>query len=283
MDINHRYSDDEIAAIFEQAAEAQENAHAQAHTGEGLTLHELQQIGAESGISAEFIARAASNVLGETSAPKTSGTLGFPMTVEHSIALPRTLSDDEWDELVADLRKTFRASGKVDRSGSLREWRNGNLHVHVEPGKSGDQLSFRTTKGSASRSILGGSIFVAIGLMFLIMRLLTGDLTTNPDTFFVGMLALAGAGMIGLTRFTLPVWAKERSRQMEEIGKKSSGAHERPSLLKRIWCQLSKPQIDLDLLPDQDEELRAPESEKTRCVNPPRPSPTASSSSLCGS
>ncbi len=249
MSDQHRYSEKEIAAIFEQAAEAQEEAQSHLTHGEGLTIAELQQIGSEAGISPEFIARAAASMVGGSAKPKTTGLLGFPITVEHSVDLPGRLSDNDWDVLVADLRETFRASGKVSRNGSLREWRNGNLHVHVEPTKDAHRLRFRTTKGNAGQSVFIGSLFAAIGLIFLITRIVTGDLFANPDSFVLGMLALAGLTMIGLTRFTLPIWAKERGQQMGKVATRT---------LERMGSQteeavagpITSPQIDLDALPN---------------------------------
>ena len=59
MPTDHRYSEEQIRAIFQEAAEAQEAAEQTGPHGEGLTLAELQRIGAEAGIAPEFIARAA--------------------------------------------------------------------------------------------------------------------------------------------------------------------------------------------------------------------------------
>ena len=54
-----RYSEDEIAAIFERATEAQHVARRQLPPGEGLTLAELQEIGGDVGLSPELVAEAA--------------------------------------------------------------------------------------------------------------------------------------------------------------------------------------------------------------------------------
>jgi len=264
MSDEHRFTDQEIAAIFEQAAEAQETAQTGLSHGDGLTLEELQQIGAETGISPEFIEHAAKSVLrpGSTATSPTatlSGFLGFPFTVEHTIDLPGPLSDKDWDLLVADLRETFRASGKVRQDGSLRQWRNGNLHAHVEPTQTGHRLRLRTRKGNAGTTIMGGSTFIAMGLMLLIIQIATGDLAINPDSLFVGMLAAAGLGMIGLTRYTLQRWAAERGQQMEAI---ASRAVERitSQAEEAIAEPVAAPRLDLDALPDVEE----PEHDEVR-------------------
>ena len=106
MSAEHRYSEQEIAAIFKQAAEAQEAAQQQKSPGEGLTLAELQQIGQETGITPEFIARAAAAVdrTGPSLPPTTY--FGIPISVARTVDLPGPLSDDGWDQLVVDLRES---------------------------------------------------------------------------------------------------------------------------------------------------------------------------------
>ncbi|MEJ2503740.1 MAG: hypothetical protein P8177_10590 [Gemmatimonadota bacterium] len=64
-----RYTDEETAAIFERAAQAEVRGPTPAATpGEGRTLAELQAIGAEAGLSAELVARAAWRWTGRTNA-----------------------------------------------------------------------------------------------------------------------------------------------------------------------------------------------------------------------
>jgi len=55
------------------------------------------------------------------------------------------LTDAEWERLVADLRRTFDAKGKVEVQGRLRSWTNGSLQLHVEPEDSGYTVRMRTT------------------------------------------------------------------------------------------------------------------------------------------
>ena len=54
-----RYNEEEVAAIFERAAEAQQTARRHLPPGEGMTLADLQEIGREVGIPPELVAQAA--------------------------------------------------------------------------------------------------------------------------------------------------------------------------------------------------------------------------------
>lgn len=255
MSDEYRFSDQEIAAIFEQAAEGQKTAQAGLSHGEGLTLEELQQIGVEAGISPEFIARASDSILHTGSAPPVAtplGSLGFPLTVEHTVDLPGPMSEADWDLLVGDLRETFRASGEVRRDGSLRQWRNGNLHAHVEPTETGHRLRLRTRKGNAVYTLAGGSSLAAMGLIFLFVLLATGDFAVGPDSLFLGMYLAAGLGLIGFTRYSLQRWAAVRGRQMEAIAARTVERMSSPAE-EIVPEPVASPRLDLDALPDVED------------------------------
>ena len=52
-----RYSEEEVADIFERAAQAQQTARRQLSPGEGMTLADLQEIGRDVGIPAELVSK----------------------------------------------------------------------------------------------------------------------------------------------------------------------------------------------------------------------------------
>src|SRR5262245_31608043 len=123
-----RYSDVEVAAIFEHATRAPASDAHQLTAAAGMTLEQLQEIGREVGIEPSVIAQAARTV-GSSVAMPSRTLLGMPFTVGRTVQLDRKISDDEWDRLVVDLRETFEARGVVRREGSLKQWTNGNLQV----------------------------------------------------------------------------------------------------------------------------------------------------------
>ena len=216
MTEKRRYSDEEISAIFEQAAEAQEAAHRSRPHGEGLTLAELQEIGRETGITPEFIARAAADVDRAPQREPRATLLGLPVGVARTADVPGPLSDAAWDRLVVDLRATFQAAGTVKRDGSLREWRNGNLHVLAEPTASGHRLHFRTRKGNAQQSLTLSFFFLLMGTVFLSLFAAQG--APEPGMMVImSLFVAAGLGGAGITAYQLPRWATERERQMEAI------------------------------------------------------------------
>lgn len=236
-----RYTDDEMRAIFAAASEAA-SAHEQASDGralesdmgsppqtEGLTIDELVEIGAEAGLPDHAITEAAMRLYaGSTRRTSGAATLnatgvgGLPARLDATRRLPLTvaasgqiagpLDDEQWESLVARLRATFNATGKVQETGRLRTWRNGNLQVHVEP--AGDDLSGNgwqvrlfTRSGQFSQAGLVGSMSgVGGGLLALIGQ---------PE----GGIFLAGAGLATLVWSVVGsrTWARQREAQFADI------------------------------------------------------------------
>ena len=101
----------------------------------GLTLTELQGIGAEVGIPPDRIA-AAANAVGTRAVParKPKMLLGTPRSVSRIVPIERSLNDAEWDRLVADLRHRFvtrpQASAAVRHIPGSARWcdRSGRNH-----------------------------------------------------------------------------------------------------------------------------------------------------------
>lgn len=220
MSGSRRYDDDEVAEIFRRATgegAGSRSGDATLPAPEGMTLSELEEIGAEVGIPREAIARAAHSLQRRVEAAPPQRFLGAPRTVSRTLYIDRGLTDEEWNRLVADLRRTFDAKGKVDVQGGLRSWTNSNLQVHVEPEGSGYAVRMRTKKGQASQLALMGGIFTGVGLLSAVGLLLgTGDASISQAVGFV----VAGLTMVAWTRFTLPGWARTRAEQMEGLAER---------------------------------------------------------------
>ena len=219
-----RFNEAEVAAIFRQASEAQnQTSEAQLPSGEGLTVTELQAIGREVGISSDQISQAAQLI--ERGGNATSRQfLGFPIGVGQTVDLGRKLTDEEWERLVVDLRETFQARGTLRKDGSLRQWTNGNLQALVEPTDTGDRVRLRTTNGNARNLMrLGLGAFVAstAGLIAVATQVSIGN---GGSLANLGLFAAMGLGMFAAGALRVPHWARERRRQMSEIAGRLAAA-----------------------------------------------------------
>ena len=209
-----RYSDEEVAAIFAQATEGPQTPLPQSSRDEGLTLADLQEIGREVGIAPDAVARAARAVsLRPQAASQTF--LALPIGVERTLTLNRSLTDAEWEQLVGELRTTFRARGVASSQGSLRQWTNGNLQALLEPTATGDRLRLSTLNGYARTLMTGGIAMIGISAAVAIAAAVSGGI--GHEISRLVLLSLIGFGMFANGALRLPSWARLRGRQMDAI------------------------------------------------------------------
>ena len=226
MDENRRYSESEIAEIFERATAraAQEPAVRSPLSGDGLTLGELQEIGREVGISSDLITKAALTLHDTGSvALRTREFLGTPIGVSRTVHLPRRLTEEEWARLVVDLRDTFDARGHIREEGRFRQWTNGNLQALLEPTESGEQLRLGTLRTGAREALGMGATLLVLAPLALVLSL-TSTLGDPGTLTMLGSLALAGGVLYGLNRIRLPRWAATRKLQMDEVAARLTAA-----------------------------------------------------------
>lgn len=221
---DRRYTEDEVAAIFERAAEAQQSARKQLTAGDsdGLTLRELQDIGREVGIAPELIASAARAVGAHTSVT-TRRILGLPIGVGRTVDIDRKLSEADWERLVVDLRDTFDAKGRIRVDGNFRQWTNGNLQALLEPTATGHRLRLRTFKGDSMQYMAGGAALLIGGVSAVAGKLFAGGTTAST---FAGLtfILVTGLAMITFGAARLPSWARLRRKQMDDVAARLASA-----------------------------------------------------------
>jgi hypothetical protein len=208
-----RYTDDEVAAIFERAATEQQTAPRQLAPAEGLTLAQLHDIGREVGISAELVTRAAQS-LEPAAHPASRSVMGLRLGVGRTVELPRRLTDEEWEQVVADLRDTFGAKGSLRYDGSFREWSNGNLSVMLEPTPTGHRVRMQTMNGTLREIMALGVALTGMGSFVAVVAVAAGK---AKGLAVSGPIVAIGLGAIGFAALRLRGWASLRQRQMEGL------------------------------------------------------------------
>jgi hypothetical protein len=211
-----RYNDAEVAAIFERATRAQQAGRYDLTSGDqGMTLAQLTDIGQQVGLSPELVAQSARAV--ESGPPMERRFLGLPIGVGRTVALNRTLSNEDWEELVVDLRETFDARGQLRSDGRFRQWTNGNLQALVEPTPHGDRVRLRTTKRDAQAMMTGG-LAMLTGAATIALMAIAGAGGVKPGIFAgLGMLTAVGVALFGSGALRLPRWARLRQQQMDDV------------------------------------------------------------------
>jgi hypothetical protein len=269
-----RYSEAELHTIFERAARRQENARrAEDAARAGLTLAELQQIGAAAGIDPVHIAAAAGDLAAEPEAVDT--LLGLPMEVRASRVLPGTVSDEAWEEMVAELRRHFKDPGTAGQVGRVREWSTTSgksdhsvVRVTLEP--AGEDVRIRIEK-SLSQTVKGmyamAASWLVMGTLFTgLVALKNADAVLLPVLFaLLGVLAFAGTqiGVRAYAKHQRPRYESLLDR-LELIARPAAPAHpagtaaeREPDLVATTGTGEARLSLDEDLLdPGEDRVTR---------------------------
>jgi hypothetical protein len=211
-----QYNDEEVAAIFARASEAEPAGLPMSAEGKGLTLAALQDIGREVGISPESISLAARS-LDQAGRPALRTFIGLPIGVGQTVEFDRPLSDSDWESLVADLRTTFEARGAVRYDGPFRQWTNGNLQALVEPTPHGHRLRLQTVKGDSRALMMAGAAGLGGAAALLLVLAVDGSLNHPGTIAGVGFIALMGLGMFASGALRVSGWARRRKAQFEEV------------------------------------------------------------------
>lgn len=280
MTDERRYSEAELHAIFERAAKRQEEAHrAEASSRGQLTLAELQEIGAASGIDPAHIAAAARELVAEP--PKDVHTfLGAPTEVERTRLLPGTVSDTAWAQMVAEVRRTFDDDGSIGQIGEMREWTavkrmNSNtgtaMRLSLEP--TGDGSTRATLRQSVRETTRGFSIAAIISGAMSIFFVALAVFAPEPELWIpVVMMASMAIAFAGVTRGWLGYWGGQQHEKfnsvldrLELIARSAASEATAPATDARLATSANaEGRIDLDALPDASGESGSNERNRTR-------------------
>jgi hypothetical protein len=215
MNSERRYQDHEVRQILDLAI-GQDDAPVQPISAvEGLTLHDLQEVGREVGLPPDRIKQAIATLEGLGESVPRGTTFGLPTSVGRIVSLPRSPSDREWELLIAELRTTFGEKGEVTSHGSLREWSSGTLHAFIEPTETGHRLRLADSSLATVGGIAMGGFFLAFALLILVVLLGKDDpgFRFAVPVFF----SLIGGTLVAGSVMALPRWAREQERRMEHI------------------------------------------------------------------
>jgi len=227
-----KYGEEEVSEIFERATSDDGTSLPIRSAQDGLTLGELQAVGEEVGLHPERVAAAAAKVGARLPVHPRKVWLGNPVGVGRTVDLPRAATDREWQVILADLRQTFHAHGRVEPHGETHTWRNGNLHAFLEPTESGTRLRMSTQKGGSKETTFMGAGVLAVGLVLLVTSGLdAATFGTTFETLIPALMAIGGGGVLAANYGRLRNWAAIRESQMEAIAGRARKLLSSPSEL----------------------------------------------------
>ena len=220
-----QFTEEEARRIFARAAEHQ---HAIDDAPPSLSLTELQDIGQAAGLSPESIAKAIAEVRSGPPDPEAAAFWGAPTTVQNTRVLPGPLTDEAWEDMVSQLRRTFQTQGIAASVGSTREWTAtnkagalSNLHVVATPTAEGARVTLSTSRAEEAKQLRQVGIGFPIGMVALFTLVGIADkggAWTDPAYWvFMTVLAslLAVIPVIGRTVYGR--WSSRRQREFDAL------------------------------------------------------------------
>lgn len=138
-----QYDEKEINRVIKRAAELQGKQGGVKNFG--LTLVELQQVAADSGIDPRYV-RAAVAELSGVSDSYESNFWGGPTSYDSDRIVPGSVDDMVWESIIGAIRKNYKHPGEVHTRGEVREWvyssESKQAHVSLTPVDEGTHIQF---------------------------------------------------------------------------------------------------------------------------------------------
>src|SRR5688572_6152437 len=215
-----RYTENEIADIFAHAAQRGVKPPPTLTTT-GLTLAELQHIAGEVGLEPEAVAHAAARldrpaVTSRQPAVVTRRHFLLPIEIGRTVQLPHRLTDDEWAQLVADLRTTFDARGRTHETDTVRQWSGAGVRAVLTRTDTGERFQLRSFRRQGVVMLWTAIVsfnVAAVSFFFPFTGL-------NDDVVFLqtaAFAAVAGVGIIAATANRLKAWSRFGRQQIDSV------------------------------------------------------------------
>ena len=215
-----RYTDSEISDIFAQAAKRGVTPQV-APSSTGLTLSELQNIAAEVGLEPEAVAQAAARISRPTAMSRQPATVTrrhfwLPVEIGRTVDLPHRLTDDEWKQLVSDLRITFDAHGKTQETNTGREWTGGGVRAVLTRTDTAERFELRSFRRQGVVMLWTAVVSFNVAAVSFFFPL--AGLSDNPAFLQTSIFAsIAGVGMVAATARRLKAWSRLGRQQMDSV------------------------------------------------------------------
>lgn len=181
----------------------------------GLTLDDLRHVALEAGIDPARVAHAAATLDARRRAAPVRRLLGLRIGMSRVVDLPRAPTDREWEQLIAEFRTTFGATGVATSSGGLRDWSHGDLHISVEPTEHGEQLRVVALRDDAVA--FNGMAIAMGGFGALMSAVVAGAGKPEKALVVLGMFGGMAIATFAANLIRLPRWGRERERQLEAV------------------------------------------------------------------
>lgn len=245
------YNEKEIGELIQRATELHEEG---AGGSEGtLSLEEVEHIASELGISSKHVRRAALELGDKPERRNKFSLTGAPFAVDHSCVVDEAMDEEQWEFVVAELRRLTGAKGNLDSIGQTREWSRTvedmgtTLYgMRVSARSDGQQTTISVKKHFGGLAVL----FYFFPLFFSILGavIVLHEVSSLPALLNILILGGTVIGVFSAIRTGIHLWS---GRQKENL----------KSLVERIQRTISMhAPIESDSVSESAPELEASEA-----------------------
>lgn len=212
------YGEKEVRALLRRATLLQ--AREDEGPGTGLSLDEVEQIAAETGIDPRYVRTAAAELALARPAPRKRSLLGGSTTIELARVVPGEAKEAQWEAMIHEIRRTFGQTGQNARLGAAFEWSNGPEPQLVEAQVTVSPRQGQTTVQVVRRS--DGAVFL-LYLVAGIVTLMGGMIFASMAGGAMGLPAIAAiigafaAAALAAVRAMTASSERKARRQMQQL------------------------------------------------------------------
>lgn len=206
------FSEKQISTILRRATEMQQGAKTTDPTG--LTFEELQQIAAEAGIDPAYLTAAISEQEQAGDVDERFYWLGAPTSVELERVIPGEVSEKQWEEMVDEIRRSFKLVGASGRVGQSREWTHDSKEQQAQVTVTSREGQTKIRLFTRHPQVAAVTFLPALSLGIMIPVLISEGLAlTLLPGLFASIVAIAGLFMALRFLFSRLIRGKQRKAQ----------------------------------------------------------------------
>ena len=245
MDKDHLFQGKEIDAILKAAARLQtEDEQDKAKAQQGLSLKELEEIAAESGIDPSYVRQAAFLGNEEDFDEKRFHLFGAPTKIRERFVLERSLNREERENLIPSIRDTLGADGYSESLSDSLNWRS----VKSRRSHPQSSVSVLSEGGKSIVQVESKDWFVGFMMHYLaVLPVLLIGLSVMSNIGFtaelIGITITILATLILVARFGYSKYHDHKSEKIQRVKKAIKSAAK-----KEIEEKPASAQINLDNL-----------------------------------
>lgn len=250
---DRRFTEEEVRRVFAAVAERQSAVR---HAEPGLSLAEMQEAAAASGLDPALVAAVAAEMVGEGDTDALPTFLGAPLAVRKRRVLPVSVDDEGWAHIVTELRRAFDTPGVPTEMGRQREWTSSTggygapVHLTLVPSDEGSVITLEQTIAKDSKGA-GWVLPLSVIPMTLLAAFFYYVSDLGPEIWFLPVLVGAVMSLILVALWAMwRAWSRRTDTQFDRVlDRIGIAAREAARASGDAVATAAAPRLDLDALP----------------------------------